>query len=613
MTKIIFVTFYDQFSFGLRILSSLLRESGHEAKIIYFHLPYSGIIEVPNNNPISGEIFVNWQLKEYAKSNTPWTENEVEILIRHLKRESPDIIGISNRSPLDKPILPVLERIRKVFPDKLIIAGGYGPFLNPELYLQHVDFVVFGESEHIIVDIANKHKNINALKNIQNMIYLEGGELRYSEIIEPENNLDNFPIPGYDDNKNVFIDNDRLFNRDPVSVFDPTVDTYPLIVGRGCVRQCSYCSAGQWKKLYYNFGSINIKPQRVRSINHILKELKEAKSRGYKYISILESHLTGSSNFLIEFFKKYKQEIDLPFTAYLHPDQIVSNPQILCHAIEAGLKKCPIGIQHGSQKICEEYFHRHIDNRTILKFAQLLDDKGIKSEYQFIAGLPFETDKTLFESYEFVKKLPTKHSFLMISRLKCFPMSPLEKLLLERNISFKINIKEWYFTALLYLIRVIVGDDIFVELWQYSRKLIQGSNDISADKEQFFIFFADLLFKNKKTLFEDKNLLVPLYRGYLTNIFNPKGGKNALCDQSVLLVIDKGYSDYIELFRGKSFDSLVFGGLQNSTAPLFSSLNISDINHLSIHNHSIIFILSKNKKIIYKKIEPYLDNTTFIP
>jgi len=607
MAKVVFVTFYDQYSIGLRVMSSLLRQAHHEAQIIYFKLPYIGVIDMPNENPVSGEIFVNWQLKEYAKSENPWTLKEEKILISELKRVDPDVIGISNRSPLDKPSIPILKKIKEYFSKKLLIAGGYGPFFNPELYLKYVDYVVFGEGEDVIVDIVNLYKNKLLIKNLANIIYRENQYIKYTKIINPETNLDKYPIPSYDDSFNhCYIEDNNLYNYDPVTIFNPNIDTYPLLIGRGCIRHCSYCSAGQWNRLYKQYGKINIKPQRVRSVSHIMHELEQAKEKGYKYISILESHLTGSKSYLLSFFNTYKEKINLPFTAYLHPDQIVNNPEILEAACNAGLKKCPIGIQHGCQEICEEYFNRFLSNEIILKFAQMLDEKKIISEYQIIAGLPFETKETLIKSFDFVKLLPNKYSYLIISRLKCFPKSPLEKLFIDRKIDTKINMKEWYFIALLYLLRIILDDDIFIEIQNIIFQSFQESKSfLLSDIENFYKNLALILRKKKKTIIDDKNLLLRLYKGYI-DIFK----------QDITLIIDNSFTnEYCNIIPSNRVKNIVIAKDTKSNELLnkFSSSKLIEVRDIHICNNELIIIICENKEKIISQIKHLVNDNVIIP
>jgi len=607
MAKVVFVSFYDQYSIGLRIMTPILLNAGHEAQTIFFKLPYVNIIDVPSENPISGEVFSNWELKEYAKSKMPWTAKEEDILIAELQRINPDVIGISNRSPLDRLIIPIMKKIKSDFSQKLLIAGGYGPFLNPKLYLEFLDYVVFGEAEDVIVDIVNNYDCKNNIKTLPNIIYSKNDKIVYTKIIEPEKDLGKYPIPDYDDRYYSFIEDDKHNKFDPVHKFDPEVEPFALLIGRGCVRNCGYCSAGQWKVLYKKHGKINIKPQRLRPINHIIKELKEAINKGYKYISIQESHLTGSTDYLFSFFESYKKEINLPFTAYLHPNQVVTNPNILDAAYEAGLRKCPVGIQHGCENICEKYFNRYLSNETILKFSEMLKEKKISSEYQFIAGLPFETAETLTISLDFVKSLPTKYAFFLISRLKCFPNSPLEKLFINKRITTKISTKDWYLTAILYLLRSILEDDIFGKV----RELVSNFSTVEKsfslnDIQNFYKKFSSILYYHRKILFEDSPLLLRVYKGYI-DYFSSK---------DISVITDEDIRDkYIKIipdFRLKKIVTLN-DCLENGQHFMIPNSTYIDIENIDSFKNEILIVLSKNKKMILNQLQNKIDKSVIIP
>ena len=71
--------------------------------------------------------------------------SEEDLLLERLAAERPDIIAFGSRSIFNRACLPLLRRIKEAFPDKPLVAGGYGPTFDPEIYLEEADYVVFGE------------------------------------------------------------------------------------------------------------------------------------------------------------------------------------------------------------------------------------------------------------------------------------------------------------------------------------------------------------------------------------------------------------------------------------------------------------------------------------
>ena len=606
MAKITFITLYDKYSPGLRIMSRYLKNSGHKCNTIFFKLAYSGEIDTPHTKPVSGEVFKNWQLKEYAKSSEPWSSVEVDVLLERLDTDAPDIIGISNRSPLDNQCIPLLNQIKRKFPDKLLIAGGWGPLLAPELYLQEVDFVVFGEGEEVILDIADTIDRGGMLDQIQNLIFMKNGAIVRNSVRKPVKNLDVYPLPDYDNRGNCLIDNNRLYETDPVNIFDPEVDTYPLLIGRGCVRGCSYCSEGQLKKLYLHYGRHHISPHRIRSVDHILDECKMAKSRGYKYISILESHLIGSRSFLLDFFQRYGKEIGLPFTAYLHPHQIVQFPEIVDAACKAGFKKGPIGVQHGSEQFCKEFFNRNIPNKLILQVAEMFCERKILTEYQLIAGIPFETENTLVESLNFVKQLPMQYGEIAVSRLKVFPQSPLEQLIQERKLKDTCDPNTWYLTALLYNFRTVYPDGLFDYILQLTTHFMKNRSESALELiPQYYYSLIQIFKRERATIFGPWPLMEKVYRAYLSEL----NGKPIAVWGS-----EEFFQRFKDLFEGTNIDAFIPETLER-TEPALSILKGVQVRSPEYLKKRIlpVFICSNNKEAINRQIRMRFPHITMVP
>ena len=604
MVKITFITLFDQYSMGLRIMSSYLKEAGHACNIIYHKLPLNfREIHTPTRKPMLGEQFRDWQLRGYgyAEGETPWTPREVDILIDRLRHDKPDIIGFSTRSLLDTPSLPLLHRIKAEFPKTVLVAGGFGPFLSPSFYLDAVDFVAFGDGEETILDIANAVEADRPIRDIPNLIYKDNGHLIHNPVRPPTHSLEKYPLPDFDNPGICYIDDNALHKKDPLFIFDPDVDTYPMMIGRGCVGKCSYCSAGQWVKMYRDYGAVSVRPHRIRPIDHIIGELKLVKAKGFEYISFIESYLTGPKPFLMEFFKRYKKEIGLRFSAYLLYSQISENPDILDAACDAGLSKSPIGVQHGSERLCREFFNRKISNDLLLKIADMYHARKLKTEYQLIAGIPFETDETLDESFDFVSKLPMEYGYLHISRLKVFQNSPLDILMDERNIPKNCNVNEWYFNAMLYNFRVMFEDEFFEKIRSLTRRFLKKqAGSLPELLPQYYLMLIREFKKAQVSVFNEWPFIKKIYAAYAMS----------LQGQSVLIWgAGRWFSLNKEIFKSVSIDAIID---DDFTGGEYEGIPVKTSSYL--HDRSLpVFICMDPKKAIHRKISETYPNISVIP
>ncbi|MBU1169620.1 MAG: B12-binding domain-containing radical SAM protein [Proteobacteria bacterium] len=460
MSKIVFLTVYDDFALGIRIMSRLLDDNGHHTSLVFFKQEsYDDLIKEPIDKPINYQIVVNGRLRRGLYDVNPWTPFEVELLLQHLSKIQPDIIAFSSRSFLNHRNSELLQSIKSRFKDVLVIAGGYGPSYNPEIYLDVCDYVVVGEGEAPMLELVYAFEQGIEMKGISNIVYRENGSIIRNSVRAMEVNLDQYPIPKMHEKNIFYIDNNRVYEEDPHKK-----SYYPVLAGRGCVGACSYCSAGQWKNLYLGTGKTP-PPRRSRSVENVISELLKAKDTGYQFINFCDSFLTGSKRYLAELFKRYKEEISLPFFAHFYTKQILTNPEILGWACEAGLYSTAIGIQSGSDVFSRNIYERDITSEQILTVAEMFHKRGIKMDYHFICGNPLETEEDLIESCDMAAHLPLDwgKDNLVIFQLQSLPQTPLTERLKTKNLPM-VSGNDWYFSAMLYFVRLFVDKPTFEDI-----------------------------------------------------------------------------------------------------------------------------------------------------
>jgi radical SAM superfamily enzyme YgiQ (UPF0313 family) len=212
------------------------------------------------------------------------------------------------------------------------------------------------------------------------------------------------------------------------NVYD--TETYDIYTSRGCPSTCTYCMACQWNRIYKKYGSI-IPKVRLRSVESVISELEYAKSQfGIKYVRFMDSIFGFNKKWLFKFLDEYDRKIETKFFCYLD-ERYIDEDRIKRFKV-SGLHSTTVGIQSADEKIRKEIMGRKISDDGIVRYAQRLNENGIKINYDIIGWNPFETNETLRNGVPFLKRLP-KGERTVVFQIKIFPGSEIDDLKTKLN------------------------------------------------------------------------------------------------------------------------------------------------------------------------------------
>ncbi len=288
-----------------------------------------------------------------------------------------------------------------------IIAGG--PCVcNPEPMADFFDAMVFGDGEHVVLEMAELWLTWDA-----------GGRTDKSSLLRQWSRLEGVYVPGffkpgYDAKgfqhltvvegasrpivRTIVDDLDRAyFPRRPIIPFGkPVHDRLRLEISRGCSRGCRFCQAGM---IY--------RPVRERSADTILELAQEALDQtGYDDLSLL-SLSTGDYTCLAPLMENLMRICSSDRVA-------VSLPSLRAGTLTPGLMKLirrvrktgfTIAPEAGSQRL-RDVINKNItfeDVATTVKDAFELGWKVIK--LYFMIGLPTQSDEDLHAIVDMVRRL----------------------------------------------------------------------------------------------------------------------------------------------------------------------------------------------------------------
>ena len=450
MSTVVFVNAYEFDYLGTRLLASWLLKNAISTHCILLDDNIASRVLSPQEKFIGYQYYTGY-LFEHRAMHHPLREADWEALTRAISREQPRILGFSARSTNNFLIDPVVSVFKKAAPDALLVAGGYGPTLEPDLYLSGgFDVVVRGDGEEAILEIAQRLEQDDPVRmhRIANTSWSAAHGGHINPLRDQTKDLSLYPPPLSGDAHFSWIQDGQLHSYE-----DPTTHSsnYYTLFGRGCPGKCTYCSGGHWKSLYTNEGK-KAYVRRNRDIEEVIEECRSLPD-SVKTIVFCDEYWSLPKEKTEKFLTLYKQSVNKNFFAYFAYDQMLQHPELMDLAIDAGLDSTAIGFQTGSSDLLERCYARKPRYPVLLSYARRLFENFVTFSAQFIGGNCYESWEDLEQSYDVIRSLPVSLEypeavFLTIYRLRPHPESPIIKAW-PRVVTDPMPAKEWYFRAIL--------------------------------------------------------------------------------------------------------------------------------------------------------------------
>lgn len=310
-----------------------------------------------------------------------WTPDELANKI--LQDKDPLFIGVSAYQSNIDQALKTLDAVKQQ-KNITFVAGGFGPTFSPDLFLDSgFDFVIRGEGEQAICDLAQALQDKTPVSGIKNLSYKENTKNTHNPIVKLLSPLDDLPIPVRDTVK-IAID-----KRTPIH----------LLMARGCTGYCSFCSIN-------SFFRLSKSPKwRGRSIDNIISEMRYLKSLGVQHIKVIDdSFVDGDrdAQWCRDFANKM-QEYGLAFDlrGSIRADWVTD--EVLAELKRAGFFSFSCGIENFSTTALK----RMAKGASVEQNCMALD-LFKKHDFYVQAGQilfdPYTTLVELQENYEYMRK-----------------------------------------------------------------------------------------------------------------------------------------------------------------------------------------------------------------
>ncbi len=336
-----------------------------------------------------------------------------EELSNLIKGESPDIIGVTGYTHTRFQAYEVVRKAKKLFPDSLMVVGGYHFTWLAEESLANIleiDCVVRGEGEITFLELVRawqegKKKPRFHLEtgfpsaDILGITYRKNGEIISNPARPPHEKVEDFIVSVEDlpqGNYEFLVPFRRGEGGKAVLI----------LTGRGCPNRCIFCVQGGKKR-------------RFISIDKVIEDIK-AKTAYFKtsYVVFYDPSLTLDTLYTEELCRAIiKNNLNIKWYC---ESRVNINLEILQLMRKAGCISIDFGLESGSPKVLKN-IKKGIIIDQVLPFAKKCYELGIHAHAFIMVSLPGETKEDARLTLNMLEKLAPYIGSYSFGVLSLFP------------------------------------------------------------------------------------------------------------------------------------------------------------------------------------------------
>lgn len=281
-----------------------------------------------------------------------------------IEKFKPKIYAVSFTSFSALVTYELIKKIKKSFPDLLVVCGGAHAISHSKQILENseADICAIGEGEETFFEIVKNFDNIkNVKKDIKGISFIEDGKYIKTPTRELIDDIDTIPFPARD------LVNDDDFCGLTYSKARPNTE---MVVTRGCPLRCVFCANPVFRLK-------NGPLYRARSPEKIAEEAEELYQMGYREIYIHSDELNVKLDWSIEVCKALAAlgHKDLYFQCNL---RVVPMSEEFAYWLKkANFWLVRIGLETTSDRVLEGIKKKMSFTKTE-RACKLLSEQGIK-------------------------------------------------------------------------------------------------------------------------------------------------------------------------------------------------------------------------------------------
>ena len=354
-----------------------------------------------------------------------------DVICNLVDKLSPLFVGISLMSVEYDRAKQLTHVLKSHYPSMPIIWGGIHPTIAPETCIEYADFICIGEGENFIVDFANAIANESSPESLNSLAFRKNGQIVQNPLYPLITDLSVLPVCEHIPKNSYVLHKGRITALD-TKTFRKYARysgmTYSIMSSRGCPFSCTYCCNNALAKMY------DSKKIRFRKLASVIGELKMAITQ-YPFIEYInfqdDCFLSMSDEEMERFCYLYKQEIKRPFIARSIPTFITESK--LASMKSVGLAWLCLGLQSGSDHVCQDIYQRPSGKQDFLRAARAIKSNDLAAFYDVILDNPFETDEDRINTVQTLMETP-KPFYSQFFSLTLYPGTELREQALEKNL-----------------------------------------------------------------------------------------------------------------------------------------------------------------------------------
>jgi len=340
---------YERMQFGISYISSILKEAGHNTRLV-----------VP----------------------TRQTEDVVE---EHVREFNPGLVCFTSVYTEFSFMSGIASRLKKTHPDVFLLVGGPHASLKPEECLvADFDAVCVGEGEYPTLELVEQLERGTCPSGIPNLLIKHGNEIERNKPRPFLDDLDALPFP----DREMWLP----WIANPLS--RPSV-----LVGRGCPFQCTYCCNHALRRLtdgrYVRLRSPQNIAQEILSIKSVFTLLEEV----YLEVETLGVDMEWAEELCSELEQiNSRFEVQIAYGANLRVTPNSDYSELFAAMKRANFGFVNIGLESGSERVRRDILKRNYSNEDIFQAVRQAKDQGLEVGIYNLIGLPGETKKDFRET-----------------------------------------------------------------------------------------------------------------------------------------------------------------------------------------------------------------------
>ena len=296
----------------------------------------------------------------------------------------PDAIGIALKSYRYKDSYGFMQKIKKAFPNIVIVVGAAHISVVKEQVLKEcpaIDFGVVKEGEETFQELCRGRE----LKDIKGLIYRDGDKIVFTGDRQFRRDINSLPWPRYEK-------------------FELKKYWYPGMVtlsSRGCPEKCTFCAvptvSGNW--------------WRFRSPENVMEEIKYWYDKGYHRIEFLDDNFTFHQERILKLCDLIEQA-NLKGMIYNVPQGVRAdrvNKHLLQRMKDVKFDSMSFGVEVGNEKMLK-ILRKGESMETIERAIEDAIAVGFDVTLNMMVGFPFQTVQDVEETFSFALKYPIRHA-----------------------------------------------------------------------------------------------------------------------------------------------------------------------------------------------------------